>query len=199
MTTAIFSPWPWIRMLPHNYCLTVNKDWYIPWVWHTSTKVWITFVICDDCQEYWFVFLQYVLNLGWYVQVLNALWQICQCTSHLFWENKWHFSFTSTLMLATNCHSWYNECDTCFDIALDSIDYDFNSSNVTVDTLDLHGLLDSKQDQTLTHVHLLAPAIASPVHICFDFAVHLYWLNTITCNELLHIIVKHETDIIYGF
>ena len=76
-------------------------------------------------------------------------------------------------MLATNCHSWYNECDTCFDIALDSIDYDFNSSNVTVDTLDLHGLLDSKQDQALTHVHLLAPAIASPVHTCFDFAVHL--------------------------
>jgi hypothetical protein len=40
-------------------------------------------------------------------------------------------------------------------------------------TLDLHGLLDSKQDQALTHVHLLAPAIASPVRTCFDFAVHL--------------------------
>ena len=169
--TAIFSPWPWIRMLPLNYCLTVNKDCYVPWVWHTSTKVWITFVICDDCQEYWLVFLQYILDLGWYVQVLNALWQICQCTSPLFWENKWHFSFASTFMLATSCHSWYNECDTCFDIALDSIDYDFNSSNVTVDTLDLHGLLDSKQ--ALTHVPLLAPAIASLSCTCFDFAVHL--------------------------
>jgi hypothetical protein len=76
-------------------------------------------------------------------------------------------------MLATNYHSWHNECDTCFDIdiALDSIDYDFNGSNVTVDTLDLHGLLDSKQ--ALTHVLLLAPAIASPFCTCLDFAVHL--------------------------
>jgi hypothetical protein len=50
----------------------------------------------------------------------------------------------------------------------------FNSSTATVVTLDLHGLLDSKQDhQALTHVHLLAPAIASPVRNCFDFAVHL--------------------------
>ena len=75
LTTTIPSPWPWIRMLPHNYWKNVNKDCYFPWVWHTSTKVWITFVICDDCQEYWLVFLQYILDLGWYVQVLNAPWQ----------------------------------------------------------------------------------------------------------------------------